>query len=78
MPKVRTTVSLDADVVRALRVRAARTGAADSAVIEQALRRELGFDLLDRLWGRADLGEDEAAALANEAKHESRTSSRRR
>lgn len=65
--KVRTTISLDEQVLRALRVRAARDGRADSEVIEEALRRELGFDLLDRLWARNDMDEDEAHALAVEA-----------
>ena len=37
-----------------------------------ALRRELGFDLLDRLWQRNDLGERQALALALEAQHKTR------
>ena len=50
MPKVRTTLTVDADVLRAVKVRAARTGKGDSEVIEEALRRDLGLDLLERLW----------------------------
>jgi len=50
MPKVRTTLTIDAQVLRAVKVRGARTGKGDSQVIEEALRRELGLDLLDRLW----------------------------
>jgi hypothetical protein len=42
-------------------------GKGDSQVIEEALRRELGFDVLDRLWVKADLEEDEAMELALEA-----------
>lgn len=72
MPKTRTTLTIDADVLRAVRVRAARTGRGDSEVIEQALRRELGLDLLDRLWERNDLPEDEALGLAVEAQHAAR------
>jgi hypothetical protein len=67
MPKTRTTLTIDEDVLRAVRVRGARTGKGDSEVIEEALRRELGFDLLDRLWRRNDLPEDEAMSLALEA-----------
>src|SRR6266511_3626582 len=63
MPKARTTLTIDEDILRAVRVRGARTGKGDSQVIEDALRRELGFDLLDRLWQRGDLGEDEARAF---------------
>jgi hypothetical protein len=55
-----------------LRVKAARTGRRDSDVIEEALRRDLGLDLLERVWANADLGEDEAMRLAVEAQHEAR------
>lgn len=72
MRKVRTTVTLDERVLRALRVKAARTGRRDSDVIEEALRRDLGLDLLERVWASADLDEDEAMRLAVEAQHESR------
>jgi hypothetical protein len=41
-------------------------------VIEEALRRELGFDLLERLWQRDDPGEERALALAVEAQHKTR------
>jgi hypothetical protein len=69
MTKVRTTLTVDAEVLRAVKVRAARTGKGDSQVIEDALRRDLGLDLLDRLWGRNQLSEKEATALAMEAQH---------
>ena len=72
MPKVRTTLTVDEKVLRAVKVRAARTGKGDSQVIEDALRRELGFDLLERIWARSDMPEDEAIALAVEAQHEMR------
>ena len=72
MAKVRTTLTIDEDVLRAVKVRGARTGKGDSEVIEEALRRELGFDLLDRLWQRNDLGEDQALTLAIEAQHTTR------
>lgn len=72
MPKTRTTVTLDERVLRAVRVKAARTGRRDSDVIEEALRRDLGLDLMDSIWASADLDEDEALRLAVEAQHESR------
>jgi len=77
MAKTRTTVTLDERVMRAVRVKAARTGRRDSDVIEEALRRDLGFDVLERMWERADMDEDEAMKLAVEAQHESRRSKRR-
>jgi plasmid stability protein len=72
MPKVRTTLTIDDGVLRAVKVRAARTGKGDSEVIEEALRRELGLDLLERLWSRNALAEPEAVKLAVEAQHASR------
>jgi hypothetical protein len=72
MAKVRTTLTIDEEVLRAVRVRAARTGKGDSQVIEEALRRELGLDLLERLWSRNKLPEAEAEKLAVEAQHATR------
>ncbi|MGN6378406.1 MAG: ribbon-helix-helix protein, CopG family [Gaiellales bacterium] len=72
MAKVRTTLTMDAEVLRAVKVRAARLGKGDSEVIEDAVRRELGFDLLERLWQQPDMGEDAALALGIEAQHETR------
>ena len=73
MPKVRTTLTVDAGVLRAVKVRAARSGKGDSEVIEEALRRDLGLDLLDRLWAMNDLAEETALALVVEAQHETRS-----
>ncbi len=73
MSKRRTTLTIDEDVLRAVKVRAARTGRGDGEVIEEAVRRYLGLDLLERLWSRPDLGEDEAADLAVEAQHATRS-----
>ncbi|HZJ28328.1 MAG TPA: ribbon-helix-helix protein, CopG family [Acidimicrobiia bacterium] len=72
MAKTRTTLTIDEDVLRAVKIRAARTGKGDGDVIEEALRRDLGLDLLDRLWARNDLGEGEAVELAVEAQHTTR------
>ena len=72
MAKMRTTVTLDPEVLRAVKIRAARTGKGDSDVIEEALRRDLGLDLLDRLWAANGLDEAEALALTVEAQHRTR------
>jgi len=72
MRKVRTTLTIDEEVLRAVKVRAARTGKGDSEVIEEALRRELGFALLEKIWARNEMPENEAMALALEAQHETR------
>lgn len=70
-------MTIDAQVLRAVKVRAARTGKGDSEVIEEALRRHLGLDLLERLWARNDMPEEEAMKLALRAQHETRRRRRR-
>jgi hypothetical protein len=74
MTKVRTTLTVDADVLRAVRVKAARSGKGDSEVIEEALRRDLGLDLLEKLWAQNQLSESDAMTLAVEAQHATRPS----
>jgi Ribbon-helix-helix protein, copG family len=76
MAKVRTTLTVDEEVLRAVKIRGARTGKGDSEVIEDALRRDLGLDLLDRLWQGNDLSEEQALDLAVEAQHVTRRSRR--
>ena len=72
MAKTRTTLTIDEELLRAVKVRAARTGRRESEVIEDAVRRDLGLDLLQRLWERSDLTEDEAMELALQAQKEAR------
>jgi hypothetical protein len=72
MSKVRTTLTIDESVMRAVKMRAARTGRGDSQVIEDSLRRDLGLDLLERLWERNNLSEGDATALAVEAQQQTR------
>lgn len=50
MPKTRTTVTLDEEVIRAVKIKAARSGRRDSEVIEESLRRDLGIDALGEIW----------------------------
>lgn len=76
MSKVRTTLTLDEDVLRWVKVRAARQGKGDSQVIEESLRRDLGLDLLARLWEKNQMDDPAAMRLATEAQH--RTRPRRR
>ncbi|UJA19324.1 ribbon-helix-helix protein, CopG family [Thermoleophilia bacterium SCSIO 60948] len=77
MPRTRTTLTIDEDLLRAVRVRAARTGKGDSEVIEDAVRRDLGFDFLERMWAKSELSEEEAMELALEAQHATRRDARR-
>lgn len=70
--KVRTTLTIDDDVLKWVKIRAARTGMSDSAVIEQSLRRDLKLDVLDDLWANAGMSEAKASELAVEAQHATR------
>jgi hypothetical protein len=72
MRKVRTTLTLDEEVMRLVKVRAARQGKGDSEVIEESLRRDLGLDLLNRLWSKDRLTEEQAMTLALEAQDATR------
>jgi hypothetical protein len=76
MAKVRTTLTIDESILRAVKIRAARLGRGDSEVIEESLRRDLGLDLLERLWSKNDVSEGDAAAVAVEAQHRTRTKRR--
>lgn len=77
MPKTRTTLTIDEEVLKAVKVRAARTGKGESEVIEEAVRRDLGLDLMERLWGRNAMPDDEAMTLALEAQQAARRKSKR-
>lgn len=66
MARAKTTVYLDPDVLRATRIRAARTGKKDSDVVEEALREYLGLAVIDRVRARSNLSADEALTLAYE------------
>jgi hypothetical protein len=72
MAKVRTTLTIDEEVLKWVKIRAARTGVSDSAVIEESLRRDLKLDVLDELWANATMSEAKATDLAVEAQHATR------
>ncbi len=73
---MRTTITLDEQVLTAVRARATPTGSSTSRVINDALRRDLGLGLLDHLWATNDLGETTALALAVHAQHATRPARR--
>jgi hypothetical protein len=75
--KERATFSLDADVLRATRVAAARAGRRDSEIVEDALRSYLTIGVLDEIWrsrpsGAPELSDDEALRLARSEQHAAR------
>lgn len=71
MAKVKTTLSLDEQLMRHIRVRAARTGRTQSDVLEQALRDGLGA--IDRIRSKNEEDEEEALDVASRAVHEIRS-----
>jgi hypothetical protein len=74
--KKKVTLYVDEDVMRAARVRAARSDKRDSEVVEDALRAYLGFDVLASVWARSTVGEDDAMRLAVEETHAARADKR--
>jgi len=70
-------LTLDEEVMRLVKVRAARQGKGDSEVIENSLRRDLGLELLERLWSKNQMPEDQALQLSVEAQHSTRPRRRR-
>jgi Arc/MetJ family transcription regulator len=67
MPRKKTTVYLDEEVLRQTKVAAARSGQHEYEVVEAALRHFLGLEVVDRVWERnatKPLDPDEALALA--------------
>lgn len=62
------TLDLDDDLVADLRVEAEQTG----DTVEQVAARRLRTSVIDELWRRNDLDEDEAMAIAVEAVREVR------
>lgn len=72
MGKKQTTLTLDEDVLAALRATSDRMGLSVDEWVERMLRKELGFELLERLRQGHNLSETEAMALALEAQRAAR------
>ena len=70
-------MTLDEEVLKWVKVSAARIGKGDSEVIEDSLRRDLGLELLERLWSKNQMPEARALKLAVEAQHSTRRRRRR-
>lgn len=82
MARIRTTVTLDEEVLKAVKLRAAREGLRESEVIERALRDSLLTSPLEAIWiaqeSMEPIGEDEAMELALEAQREVRAKRRKK
>lgn len=54
MPKTRTTLTIDEDILRSARIAAANRGVKEGEIIEEALITHLGLSVFDRIWQRID------------------------
>lgn len=70
--KKKITVTLDPELLRAVRVWSARTGRSDSEIMREALRSYLGLDVIESVWARSDIPEAEALELAYDELRKSR------
>jgi hypothetical protein len=73
MPRSRTTLSIDDQVLRAARIAAARSGKRDSELVEDALRAYLGLAAVDRVRAKSELTAEAADRLAYDELHASRS-----
>lgn len=61
---------IEENLLRSAKVAAARSGKKEYEIFEEALRTYLGFDILDKVWEREGLpDEEEATRLAYEELH---------
>jgi len=64
MARRKTTLSLDEDLLRAIKIAAAREDKPEYRIVEDALRAHLGLDVFERVWARLGEGMDEDDAMA--------------
>ena len=70
MVRKKTTVYVEEELLRSAKVLAARTDRKEYEVLEEALKQYLGFDVLEKVWRREGLpDEEEATRLAYEELH---------
>lgn len=62
--KAKLTAYVDPLLHRAMKVRAARTGRKESEIVEEALKRHLGFRALEESQALSTLSEEEAMRIA--------------
>jgi Arc/MetJ family transcription regulator len=73
MARVKTTTYIDERLRRAAKEAALRSGIKEYEVYEEALRKYLGWDILDELLAsHSDLSEVEAMRIALEEVHQAR------
>ena len=70
--KRKTTIYVEEEILRALKIAAARSGKHEYQLVEQALRAHLGLELLERGASKSALSENDALNLAYRELHRSR------
>lgn len=76
MARKKTTVYIEEDLLRQAKIIAARTGRKEYEVFEDALRQYTLRGLLEQIWARSDLSEQEAFDLADREVHRARARKR--
>ena len=66
MTRKKATVYIDEELLRGAKIMAARTDRKDYEVFEAALRQYLGVEVLEKVWARSDLTEEEGLQIATE------------
>ncbi|MDP9380173.1 MAG: ribbon-helix-helix protein, CopG family [Chloroflexota bacterium] len=75
MAKKDITISLDERLLEAVEELAAHKGKEVQEVLEELLNHYLLFEVLEQVWSRSNLGEEEALKLAYDELHRSRLES---
>ncbi len=63
----KTTIYIQAELLRAAKVAAAQSGRREYEILEDALKRYLGRAALDSMWSRNDMSAEDASSLVSEA-----------
>lgn len=74
MSRKKTTLHMDEDLLRSARLLAERTNRSEDEIFEEALRRYLNLQVLEKVWSRSDLPDaDTALELAYDELHAMRS-----
>jgi len=72
MIRKKTTIYIDEGVLRSAKIMAAREGKKEYQIVEEALRKYLGLEVMEKVWARSKLKEAEAPTLAYREIHAAR------
>ncbi len=72
MTRKKTTVYMEEDLLKAAKIVAVRTGKKEYEILEDALRQYLGLSVIETVWRRSGLREDQALRLAYKELHAAR------